>query len=493
MNHTGSLIPAISLAAGIAVSAVAELSWWWGATLITAALAGYLAIMRMSKDPIATLRLAKWHTAWVAVLFTGIGMLDQNLNRPLTLTGIYGETIPSRLTGEITGIQTKSYGDRLEVRIAGTNGAKIQIRTGATDLVAGDIITFPTDRMQEVANDTSAIVARMAPMLEARGILYTAFIPTKQISSTGHATSLQNYCGAIRDKIEIKIEKSHLQRPTANFLKAILMGDKTGLDEATRLTFAQGGTAHILALSGLHMGILAGMVLWLMWPAKALGKYKWGYALALAILWLYVAITGMSNSSVRACIMISFAYMAIITERKKSIVHFLCCACMLILIFNPQALFDIGFQLSVVCVASLIAFASQLNPISHRNHPILYRICEALLTTIVASAASMPFTSYYFSQLPLMFLPSNLLMLPMIPAFLCGGVFYTLLLYAGWESRLLGHLLDAGYDLMLKATDFLSSGADYVVSYQIPFPALAIYVCLLGATAWIFNRKKVKS
>ncbi len=91
--------------------------------------------------------------------------------------------------------------------------------------------------------------------------------------------------------------------------------------------------------------------------------------------------------------MTTFAFIGIIAERKNFAGNALCSACLLILIVNPNALFDAGFQLSVVCVGALIAFASQLNPIGHRNHPKLYVACGAVITTIVATAASWALTS----------------------------------------------------------------------------------------------------
>lgn len=484
----GALLPTIALATGIIIASIAKLAWWWGCALIAAAAAAYMLMMRGSGTPVKALRMGKWHALWVAALFAGIGILDESLNRPMTLQEASGGNIPAMISGEVTNILTKTYGDRLEVTLEGTNGAAAQIRTGATTFKEGDIITFPSSRLIPLASDSSAMMRRLAPMLEPKGILYHAFIPAKDLRLAGHSLSLRHLCSEIRNSIEIKIEKSGLRRPAADFLKAILMGDKSGLDEQTRLTFAQGGTAHILALSGLHMGILAGMLMWLAWPARAAGRYKWGYALAIALLWCYVCVTGMSHSSVRACIMITFAFAAVIAERKNGVGNALCSACLIILLMNPAALFDAGFQLSVVCVGALIAFASRLNPLSHRNHPRLYRICEALLATMVATLASLPFTSYYFSQVPLMFLPVNVLLLPLLPAYLCAGAAYTALLCAGYEATPLGAILDHGHQFMVWATETLSGGSAYLFDVQIPLPALILWILLLSSGAWILNR-----
>ena len=489
--HRGPLIPMLALAAGIAISNAFEMAWWCGIIPIAIAITLYLYILRMSSDPVSSYRVGKWHIAWVILLFTGTGMTDESLSRPMPIEEAYGiDAIPEELYGEVTGVLTKTYGERIDVIIEGTNGAKARIRTGVTELSPGDIIKIPSGRIRHISADTTETGKKIEPMLKAAGIMYSGWISPSRIETEGRSRNPVYIFTDIREEIEGAIERSHLSKHTADFLKAILLGDKSGLDEQTRLTFANGGMAHILALSGLHIGILAGFLLMLMWPLKLAGRYKWGYMLALLILWLYVAITGFAYSSVRACIMTSFAFIAIAVERKNFAGNALCSACLLILLADPKALFDAGFQLSVVCVGALIAYAPKLNPISHRQHPILYAICGALIATMVATGASWVLTSYYFSQIPLMFLPSNVILLPILPFFLSMAVVYVGALCMGTELNWLGNILDNGYHVLLKGVEWLSGGPEFVVDYQLPLWGAAMWILLLGAGAYIINRQK---
>ncbi len=490
--HRGPLIPVLSLAGGIILSKLLEMPWWVGSIPIALAITLYLFILRSSSDPVSAFRLGKWHIAWVILLFVGIGVTDESLSRPNTLQKSFGGHVPDTLYCEVTGVLTKTYGERLDVIIEGTNGAKARIRTGVTQLSPGDIIKIPSKRIKDVSADTTEIGRKIMPMMKASGILYTGRISPTRIEVVGRSKNIRYFFIDLREHIETKIETSHLSKPTADFLKAILMGDKTGIDEQTRLTFANGGMAHMLALSGLHIGILAGFLMLLLIPIKLAGRYKWGYVLAIIILWLYVAVTGFAYSSVRACIMTTFAFIAIVAERKNFASNALFSACLLILLFDPSALFDAGFQLSVVCVGALIAFASPLNPIGHRNHPILFTICGALIATMVATAASWVLTSYYFSQIPLMFLPSNLLLLPLLPAYLSVGAIYTGCLCAGLEIRWIGRLLDYGYDFLLKGTETLSGGQEFVINHQIPLWGVALWLVVIAVGAYILNRKNFR-
>ncbi len=483
----GPLIPMLSLAGGITLSKVLMIPWWIGVFPIACAIGLYLFLIKKSSDPVAAFRAGKWHVAWVILLFVGIGLTNESLSRPVSIEEICeGE---DSLYCEVTGVLTKTYGERIDAVIEGTNGAKVRIRTGVTEVSSGDIIKIPATCVKHVASDTSSIGRKIMPMMKSAGILYSGWISPKHIEVVGQTKGIRYFFNDIREYIETCIERSHLSKQTADFLKAIIMGDKTGLDEETRLTFANGGLAHILALSGLHIGILAGFLIMMMLPFKLLGHYKWGYLISIVILWLFVAVTGFAYSSVRACIMTTFAFIGIAAARQNFAGNALCSACLLILILDPTALFDAGFQLSVVCVGALIAFASSLNPIGHRHHPVLFYICGAIMATIIATGASWVLTSYYFSQIPLMFLPTNLLLLPILPVYLSVGILYTALLCIGFEIRWAGHLLDQGYNFLLKSSDILSGGADYVINYQLPLWGVLLWLIFLAITAIIFNRK----
>lgn len=487
--RTGALEPTLATAAGIILSQCVYASWWVGFIPMAMALALYVLILLRSRDPISTFRLGRVHGIWVWLIFIGIGMMTESLHRPYTMEKAWGDR-PRYVYAEVKAIQSKTYGDRLEAEIDGLNGARCIVRTGATTFAKGDEILIPAASLNEIAKDTSEFALRYAPMMKAKGILYDGFVKPDNLRAIGHRESLSVWSDGIRNGIEAAIEKSHLQRSTSAFLNAVLMGDKSGLDDNIRMTFANGGTAHMLALSGLHMGILAGMVIFLMWPLSAIGRYKWGYAVSIALLWLYVLMTGMSPSSVRACIMITFAFAGVIMERKNSAGHSLCAACLIMMVLDPMVLFDAGFQLSVTCVAALVVFAKRLNPIGHRRHPGLYRITEALITTMTATAASWALTSYYFGQIPLMFLPTNLLLLPMLPFYIAAGVIFTLLLCCGWEFGALGWVLDKGYDFLTWVTATLSMEGTGVLEWQIPMWGVIVWTAVFGLAGWWIASKK---
>lgn len=485
----GMQLPALSLALGIGIAAATDCIWWVGLILIGAGIAIYIALLNASGNPLSAYRLNRWHSVWIIILFIGIGLSDFALSRPATLQQAFKDGVPDLLECEVQGVQTRSYGDRIEAEISGTNGAKVWIRTQASTIAPGDIICIPTESITALNSESGPFWRRIAPAANSKGILYLSEPPSERILKIGHSHSPRFFFGRIREWIEIKVEKSHLERPTARFVNAVLLGDKCGLNEEIRLTFAHGGTAHLLALSGMHLGIIAEFLIFFIMFAKYSGKYRWGYAMAIIGLWSYVLITGAANSSLRAAIMISLAYLGIILERKNSSKNALWSACLIILILDPKALLDAGFQLSFVCVGSLLYIAPRLNPMRHRLHPILYRGCEMLLATIVATAASFSITSHYFGQIPLQFLSTNVLLLPLFPIVLSGALLFTILLCMGFEFNLLGKALDIGYGVLVGTTEFLSGGAASVVEWEMPSWGVVVCMAVLALLAWTLNKK----
>lgn len=124
---------------------------------------------------------------------------------------------------------------------------------------------------------------------------------------------------------------------------------------------------------------------------------------------------------------------------------------------------------------------------------MLYRICGVLLATMVATVASWVLTSFYFSQIPLMFLPANLLLLPLLPIYVALALIFVGALCFGMEIHWLSICLDEGYEFLVWGVEKLSLGQEYVVDYQVPLWVVASWLGLLAVAAIILNRKSITS
>lgn len=179
--------------------------------------------------------------------------------------------------------------------------------------------------------------------------------------------SLARQLGARRARMEYAMQR-HGRPDAAGVLVAMSTGTKSGLSDEVRARFAASGTAHVLAVSGLHLGLLAGALWWSLsrifsffpsllrrWNADALSAM-----LTLPVLGLYVIFTGMPTSAMRAGLMACALFIPRIFSRRGSSLHGLSLAVLVLLCFHPLLIVDLGFQLSVAATLSLVLLARQL-------------------------------------------------------------------------------------------------------------------------------------
>ena len=179
---------------------------------------------------------------------------------------------------------------------------------------------------------------------------------------------------------------------------ALLLGNKTGLSKETRRKYAQVGASHLLALSGMHLGIIYGIMYLLFVRRIRYSEWKWFWLPPiLLVIWGYAFVAGMPISLVRACIMFSLATLATLAQDDTPPLHILAVSALTILLFKPDALFEIGFQLSFVAVFFILTL---YQPIKEKLG-IRNKVAKLLLLSIVAQLGTAPLSIYYFHTLPL--------------------------------------------------------------------------------------------
>lgn len=492
------LIPLIALITGILLGDNLKLPVW-GIIPVSLAIVYYGLVLKKSSIPSVSLKYKKHHLIWIFLLFCGIGMLDISFNRPDfpsedSLKGyVVGE-------GEIIDVKTYANGDKLLVKvyelvdsdrnIRKYNDFRITILTKGFSADIGDIITFPPSFVPIIDNPNFR-ASGYAQRMKRKGISYNINVGENEIKIKGFNNTLLNSAVAWRNRIISKVEKSSLSRPAMNFIIAMIFGDRSFINEETRSSFSNAGVAHILALSGMHVAIIMGILLILLFPLKLLGWHRFRYWIAIVIIWIYAFFTGLSPSTVRACIMTTFVVIAWSIERKNSSENALLAAAFVILIVNPEALFDIGMQLSFLCVGSILIFADTLNPVNRHYHPYLHSTVSIILVSLVATITTWVIISYYFSNIPLLFLPVNLCLLPLLPVFMWLALIYIILLLFNIDWTLLGWLIDKSYELFEWIVTTLSGNGYAVINYRVQLPIVILW--LLGILIIAFAIKKKKN
>ncbi len=499
MKPTSSLLffPVTALAIGI-VCAFSGAGLVWAAVSVACALILYLYLLSTSKNPIRAYKTGYLHYVWVSLMFFGLGILCFDLTEPYSPG--QGAGLIRAAEGRIESIRTTASGDRAIIdvkRIWDRNGNiretsrfRIQLNSDHIPAEVDDNIIVQLKLIPIVNKATSFFISSYQRKLSIDGLEYKSICRPEDIRITGRQTTLSGAGRRIRERLEEGIEKSGLNSKTSHFLITVLLGEKSFLSDDTTALFSDAGVSHVLALSGMHVGIMAGIMLWLLLPLNLTGHHKLRWVFSLCLLGFYAFITGWAFSTVRAVLMACAITMGILLERKNTAWNALLFAALIILVVTPRALFDVGFQLSFVCVASLIFFASHYNPVDHRSRPILYKTTELIIASLVASISTWILSAYYFGSVPIMFLPANLVLLPLLPCFLVVAIIYLCLNACGVHLEFLVEVLNKSFEWCGEFLSVLTDGGNTAINFTPSGWSVCLWLLMLLFLAFMLNSSK---
>lgn len=219
-------------------------------------------------------------------------------------------------------------------------------------------------------------------------------------------------------------------------LQALTLGDKSLLDSDLRQSYMAAGAMHILAVSGLHVGIISMILGFLLKPLerRRYGKLLRG-AVVLLCIWVYALVAGFSPSVLRAALMFSVLTVGGMLRRATNTYNTLAFSAFLLCLLNPLCLFDAGFQLSYAAVLSILFFQRRIYRLLTFRRWLPNAVWELVAVSLAANIGTLPITVFLFKQLPLYFVLTNILVtLPTI--FVMGGFLATLALcwipHVGW-------------------------------------------------------------
>ena len=263
------------------------------------------------------------------------------------------------------------------------------------------------------------------------------------------AQQRQNIVSSLR---EAGFEDKHLE-----LIQALILGQKQSINKEIYDDFAEVGVVHILAVSGLHVGIVFLILQFLFKPLLRLknGRYL-RVLLTILALWGFAALAGFSPSVMRAVTMFTFLSLGQLFKRKTNSINLLCLSALALLLYKPQLLFEVGFQLSYAAVFSII----MLYPIFSKLYLPSYKIPKIFWDTAYVSLAAqigvLPFQLYYFHQFPGLFLLGNLVIIPFLGVLLSGGILCISLALLGILLSPLVVAYSYLLDLLLMYVEWLS-------------------------------------
>lgn len=233
---------------------------------------------------------------------------------------------------------------------------------------------------------------------------------TKLSSSSGSITS---FASKIRDELLNILKSNGLTGEELGVASALILGYKDDLDPDLKHSYSSAGATHVLAVSGLHVGIIFLAVNFLIGIFDKSEKRKYlRLIILLATLWFYALITGLSPSVVRAATMFSFVAVGKATGRQSYIYNTLAGSALLLLVINPYLIMEVGFQLSYLAVLGIVYFQKLIYQRLHFKNRIANYIWNISSVSIAAQLTTFPLGLLYFHQFPSYFLISNLIVIP---------------------------------------------------------------------------------
>lgn len=205
--------------------------------------------------------------------------------------------------------------------------------------------------------------------------------------------------------------------------QALILGVTEGIDTDLQQAYAASGAMHVLAVSGLHVGIIYGILLYLLKPLAAFSWSRWVVAIiSIILLWAFAFVTGLSPSVLRAVTMFSFIALARPLGWRTNIYNTLAASAFVLLLYDPYLIMSVGFQLSYLAVLGIVYLQRPIYNLWEVKTRVVDWIWQITCVSIAAQIATFALSMLYFHQFPVYFLVSNLFVIPLSTLVLVGGI-----------------------------------------------------------------------
>lgn len=234
------------------------------------------------------------------------------------------------------------------------------------------------------------------------------------IAATTNKNRFKDWLFNVRSKVIATLQQHIHEDRESGVAEALLIGFRDDLDKDLVQAYSNTGVVHIIAISGLHLGMIYGALVLLLQPFK---KTKWiriaKPIIILVVLWIFSLLAGGVPSILRSAVMFTFIVIGEAFDRKSSIYNTLASSAFVLLVINPYYLWDIGFQLSYIAVLSIVTFSVPVYNLVYLSNKALDFIWRLSSVTLSAQVLTLPIIFYSFHQFPNYFLITNCIIVPL--------------------------------------------------------------------------------
>jgi competence protein ComEC len=252
-----------------------------------------------------------------------------------------------------------------------------------------------------------------AKYLKRKNIEYQCYINDEVSFAKRNDLSLNEKFSQKRVEVLQNISKTEISPQSREFLKGIILADRTEIDQQTVQDFNRSGLVHFLAISGTHIVVIFGLFYFLLIKILPLKLRKYAILSSLIFIWLFTVFIGFGSSVVRSSIMLTVYFIYVLLQRKPDLLHSLALSAFIILIFDTQQIFDVGFQLSFLAVLGIFWLNQPiLNYFPRQNNWWKKLIFNTISISVSAQLATLPLVLYYFHQFSFISVIANFFIVP---------------------------------------------------------------------------------
>lgn len=369
-----------------------------------------------------------------------------------------GETVIATL-GEPPVEKTKSFKADAAVNYIVRNGKQTPVRcrviiyfrkdsSGANDslpanLQYGSRVVFKKP-LQEIKNSGNPGGFDYKRYSLFKGITYQVFLKKDEYEIIPGKTvnPLKKIIYSSRQKVLDILRKNITSDKELGLAEALLIGYKDDLEQSLVQSYTNTGVVHIIAISGLHLGLIYWLLALLLNPLSKNRKFSWlRPVLIIAGLWAFSLLAGAQPSVLRSALMFSFIVLGETFSRRTTIYNTMAVSAFVLLCINPYWLWDVGFQLSYTAVLSIVIFMRPVYNWFYIKNRLLDFIWKLNAVTLAAQILTIPLSVFHFHQFPPLFFLTNFLAVPLSSIILLGEILLCIISFIPSAALLLGKLL----------------------------------------------------
>jgi competence protein ComEC len=345
----------------------------------------------------------------------------------------------------------------------------VLINIDSTQMIDIDDVLYVSVKLNEIQKPLNPHQFDYNAYMKRQQVYHQVYLNNQNSLVLSKYQTLYGRANDIRKQINTTLKSNSISKENLSVINALLLGQRQEVSKNTYKSFTSSGAVHILAISGLHIGLLL-LILTVLF--KPITYFKHGKIIVsitiVMLLWTYTFIVGMSASVVRAVTMFSLFTFAIYSNRITNTYNTLVISAFLLLLWNPYYIFDIGFQMSYSAVFAIIWIKPLFDNLWRPKFYISRKLWDVFSVTLSAQFGILPLSLFYFHQFPGLFFITNIVIIPLLGFLLGLGIITLIFAYLGWIPELLFQFFDQCISLLLNFVQLISTQEDFIF-YELPF------------------------